>query len=210
MKAKILMAAFAAATLSTAAGAQSFQNGSFEDGPSAGSFTTLNGGSTAITGWTVTGNSVDYIGSYWQAADGGRSVDLNGNGQGGIAQTFDTTSNLTYRVSFSLAGNPDGAPDTKTISTVTTGGASNLFTFSTPGNTRTDMGWTPYSFTFKASGPSTTLTFASQDPGAYGAALDAVSVSAVPEPASWALMIMGFGLAGGALRRRRSAVAAVA
>jgi hypothetical protein len=30
----------------------------------------------------------------------------------------------------------------------------------------------------------------------------------VPEPASWALMIGGFGLAGAALRRRRSLVAA--
>jgi hypothetical protein len=30
----------------------------------------------------------------------------------------------------------------------------------------------------------------------------------VPEPASWALMIGGFGLAGATLRRRRSAVAA--
>jgi hypothetical protein len=32
----------------------------------------------------------------------------------------------------------------------------------------------------------------------------------VPEPASWALMITGFGMAGGMLRRRRTAVAAVA
>lgn len=32
-------------------------------------------------------------------------------------------------------------------------------------------------------------------------------LSSVPEPASWALMIAGFGLAGGALRRRMTKVA---
>jgi hypothetical protein len=32
--------------------------------------------------------------------------------------------------------------------------------------------------------------------------------AAVPEPATWALMIGGFGLAGGALRRRRMPAAA--
>lgn len=32
------------------------------------------------------------------------------------------------------------------------------------------------------------------------------TVSAVPEPATWAMMIMGFGLVGGSMRARRSAV----
>lgn len=34
--------------------------------------------------------------------------------------------------------------------------------------------------------------------------------AAVPEPATWAMMILGFGLVGGALRRRRSTVALAA
>lgn len=37
----------------------------------------------------------------------------------------------------------------------------------------------------------------------------ATSVSGVPEPGAWALMITGFGLAGASLRRRRATVAAV-
>ncbi|MGL4541450.1 MAG: PEPxxWA-CTERM sorting domain-containing protein, partial [Polymorphobacter sp.] len=37
--------------------------------------------------------------------------------------------------------------------------------------------------------------------------LDNVSVTAVPEPASWALLIGGFGLVGSALRRARKRAA---
>ncbi|MBS3962622.1 MAG: PEPxxWA-CTERM sorting domain-containing protein [Sandarakinorhabdus sp.] len=33
------------------------------------------------------------------------------------------------------------------------------------------------------------------------------SLALVPEPATWAMMIAGFGLVGGALRRRRAAMA---
>ena len=45
--------------------------------------------------------------------------------------------------------------------------------------------------------------------GGGGFALDNVTLNgAVPEPASWALMIGGFGLVGASLRRRRTALAA--
>src|SRR5687767_9703560 len=79
-----------------------FLNGSFESGSSiGGSFDTIAVGSSAITGWEVFGSSIDYIGSLWEAADGVRSVDLNGNaGPGGIRQTFDTLVNRQYLVEF--------------------------------------------------------------------------------------------------------------
>jgi len=107
-----LLSAFAlVAVAASQASAAPFTNGSFEltsgGNPGAG-FITKAGGDLSITGWVVTGDSVDYIGTYWQAAQGVRSVDLNGNDPGGIQQTFDTVAGQLYRVNFALAGNPDG------------------------------------------------------------------------------------------------------
>lgn len=64
-------------------------NGSFELGPSfSGDNVVLNGGSTAINGWQVTGHSIDLLGSTWKAADGVRSLDLSGWASGGYSADF--------------------------------------------------------------------------------------------------------------------------
>ena len=54
------------------------------------------------------------------------------------------------------------------------------------------MGWTLHSLDFTASGSTSTLSFVSTTGTAYGAALDNVSVTAVPEASTWAMMILGF------------------
>ena len=86
--------------LSVVANAAPFTNGSFEIGPATGTFTTLGTGNTSITGWTVGGSGVDYIGSFWQAQDGSRSLDLSALGAGSVSQTFDTILNQVYLVNF--------------------------------------------------------------------------------------------------------------
>jgi choice-of-anchor C domain-containing protein len=202
---KLVIAAIAAAVLPAAANAQAFQNGSFETGPTPGSFSTIGAGSTAITGWTVGGHSIDYIGSYWTAGEGDRSIDLSGNAAGSVAQTFDTIVGQAYAVSFLLAGNPDGAPAVKTVAVGATGNAIANYTLDSTGSSHAAMGWTDYTYNFVATGTSTTLSFASLDNSPYGPALDGVSISAVPEPAMWGMMIGGFGFAGMALRRRPTA-----
>jgi choice-of-anchor C domain-containing protein len=197
-----------AVALPATANAAAFINGGFENASvnPGGGFATLGTGSTAIDGWTVLGNSVDYIGGYWQPAEGNRSVDLNGTKSGGIQQTFDTTEGKQYKVTFSLAGNPDGGPIQKIVSTVANGNASQSYFFDTTGQTRSNMGWKQFSYIFTADGATTTLGFTSSIAGAYGAALDAVSVSGVPEPTTWAMMILGIGFAGVAMRRKQQAV----
>ncbi|WP_293347597.1 PEPxxWA-CTERM sorting domain-containing protein [Phenylobacterium sp.] len=52
--------------------------------------------------------------------------------------------------------------------------------------------------------------FGNNNDAADGYRLDSLTVTAVPEPTTWALMIGGFGLAGAALRRRRSLAVAMA
>ena len=164
-------------------------NGSFEQGPAipgGSSFLTLSGGSTAITGWTVTGSNIDYIGPSWSVSDGIRAVDLDGNSAiGGIRQSFATTPGLTYFVSFDLSGNPEGAPQVKQVS-VSVDGFTQNYSFDTAGQTRATLAWQYVNFSFLASGASATLSFTSLSPGgnSYGALIDNVSVVPVAPTAT--------------------------
>jgi choice-of-anchor C domain-containing protein len=195
-----LLAAAAAMLIAGSAQASIIVNGSFEQGPNPGSFMTLGTGNTQITGWTVTGGSIDYIGSYWNASNGVRSIDLSGNEPGAIAQSFATIAGRDYVVTFDLAANPDNAI-TKLLNVT----AGENFTQYSYAGTPQPLEWTPQVFNFFALGSQTTLTFAGGNPGPWGAALDNVNVSLVPvpEPATWAMLIAGFGLVGAVARRRR-------
>ena len=55
------------------------------------------------------------------------------------------------------------------------------------------------------------VTYTSRGQGSYGGNLSfAPAVSAIPEPSTWAMMIIGFGAVGVALRRRRKDIVRVA
>ena len=214
---RLLMGGLAAAVL-CAGGAHAattsnlLQNGSFENGTDPGVFITVPGGdSSTITGWTVGGDSVDYIGSYWQPEDGTRSIDLSGNGPGTLSQSFATTFGQTYNVSFWIAGNPDGPPPTKSISAQVLSGTDPVYSFSVAGHTKTNMGWVKENFTFTGTGYDT-LVFADLNSGSpYGTALDNVSVSAVPLPASAPMLgaaLVTLGVVGYGLKRRKATSAA--
>ena len=214
MRKTVLAAGLALASIAGAANAATIINGSFEIGPNPGSFATLGTGNTGITGWTVTNGSIDYIGSYWQAQDGTRSIDLAGSSVGTIAQDFATNIGETYAVTYWIARNPDGGVNART-GFVSAGGTQSQFTYGGSGN-RANMQWQQETFQFTATNAITTLSFAADAAtagGFYGPALDNVSIAtvaaAVPEPSTWAMLILGFGLVGGTMRRTRATKAAL-
>jgi choice-of-anchor C domain-containing protein len=188
------------------------QNGSFETAtvnPNPGDFIRLDAGSTAITGWTVSQGTIDYIGTYWQASEGSRNLDLSGANAGGIQQTFNTTVGKTYRVTFDLAGNPNTSPTIKQMR-ISAAGSSDNFSFDITGKSTTNMGWLSKSWDFTANSTTTTLEFISLTNSFDGPALDNVSVIAlsppptsIPEPSS-VLGLLSLGVLGisSALKRQ--------
>jgi len=162
-------------------------NGSFEQGPPPGSYLNVAYGSRTISGWLVTVEGVDYVGTLWRASDGARSIDLDGSAAsrlsppyaiGGIQQTIATTPGMRYEVSFDLAGNGFSGPPVKRMRLLAAGQSAD-FEFVTKGNSPTSMGWTRKSWTFTAASELTSIEFRSlnQSPATgYGAAIDNVAV----------------------------------
>jgi hypothetical protein len=220
--------ALAMAPSSASAATNLLVNGSFED---IGAGATPEGwggltyyvdgthpGNVALPGWTVESGSVDLTGTHttWGPADTGDfSLDINGWDAGTIAQSFNTVAGQLYHVSFAYSRNAAGAPDRATAD-VTAGG--HVFHVSAANDSSLygyggHMLWQTGGFDFTGTGHDT-IRLAATVQGNGGVFFDSVAVTgpsgAVPEPAAWALMIGGFGLTGAALRRRRTAVAAVA
>ncbi len=185
--------AFSALTLaiSPVQAAELVDNGGFETGDFSG---WTQGGNGAFTGVACNGSFTPASGSCVAYFGPVGSTGL-------LSQTFATTAGASYIFSYALAAG---------------GGATNSFTASFNGNVldsfsnTAGFGTTVRSFLVTATGATSTISFALRhDPSYY--TLDNVSVAAaVPEPATWAMMIIGFGVIGGAVRRRVAATARIA
>ncbi len=108
-------------------------------------------GQTSILGWDVVVQDVHYMGTFWEASDGIRSIDLDGltGSAGGITQTFSTVAGTQYKVTFDMAGNYANLPTIKPMS-VSADGQSQEFTLDVSGRSAQNMGWTPMSWSFVA------------------------------------------------------------
>lgn len=161
----------------------------------------------SIPGWNST--NVDIVNNFlgFGAYQGMNWLDLVGFGStGSISQTFNTVSGRRYLLTFAYSHNSLGGLGSAS-GLVSVGNLSRTVTHSTGNASNPD--YQIFSRTFTATGPTSTLSFVTTAGGGNaGLALDAVSVSAVPETATWAMLIGGFGAMGCALRtRRRSALA---
>jgi hypothetical protein len=174
----------------------------------------------AFDGWIVPVNNVDIVhqAGGWPASPVsqpqyldlvGSAPDGNG-GTGGISQTFGTTGGQKYALSFYVSNNPGGSPNPAAATVALNDGIANLLSFDVKhsGATTTNLHWMVYSTTFIADSAFTTLSFTENDhPGCCngGVVLDNVAVSPVPEPSTWAMMILGFLGVGFVAYRKRSA-----
>lgn len=200
---KNVLLAGAALTLATAAvttGAQASNlliNGSFETGD--------------LTGWTSTYGSYNPFGTtygsgmdgtYWHWLAGYETPITTYQNVSGL------TSGQSYVLTFIMASEFTHADS---VNVSVNGGSGTLFTAPAyiPGGFNGGFwdNWVSQTYTFTAGPGVNKIQFSTVglNQGGYDVGVDNVVLSAggIPEPASWAMMLVGFGLAGAALRRRK-------
>lgn len=202
-------AALAPASLSAA---ESLTNGGFE-APEVAGPCCITSPPTLIPGWTATPN-VNVVNGTFSSSPAGTNLALEGDqyldlvgqgGEGSISQTFATVEGQVYTLKFGYSHNLFSGLGSASARLLV-GSLSDSITHT--GGTNSNLNWVNYLGSFTALGNSTTLTFVNTAGGPNeGVFLDAVSVAAVPEPSTWAMLILGFGLLGGAMRRRSQALA---
>lgn len=227
---KFAFVAAAVATFALGGAAQAATNliinGSFEANAVSGNFLpSLTG--TALTGWTIDAGSIDLLssansGGQYPSASGSQSIDLAGStGTFGnsLYQDFATEAGKIYDFSFVILGSTDNInqqnPYTFTATNTFSNALNPLVVFSTNNvsHPNTDPDWYTISGSFTAASDLTRIRFTDTSTGMVnqGIYLDDVSVTAaVPEPATWGMMLIGFGGIGAALRSRRARKPALA
>ena len=165
---------------------------------------------TRYTASEVQTLSVDHYGG--ASPDGGNFMALDGDTQanGAFSQTITgLTVGATYRLSFYWAATQFQNRVGETTERLDVSFGDDSFSTSTVVNpTHGWQGWFTVTHDFTATSASQVLSFLSiGTPNGLPpvALLDGVSLTAVPEPATWGLMLAGFGAMGVAVRRRRRA-----
>lgn len=201
------------------AAASIITNGGFELGTFAGGNSLaqqIQPGGGELSGWTIGNAPATWYASGWN--NNPQQIPLNprtGNFGISIADGSVRTVNLSqtinllpfqqYQLSF-WVGNYSFNNGPAGLNVSITDGTSNTLLLSenvTAPLPSTSSTWTRFAFGFIADGTSNTISFSELNGPSY-IGLDDVSIAAVPEPATWAMMIAGFAAIGFAAYRRRA------
>jgi hypothetical protein len=199
MLSKLTLLCICLASLSVARAQNVLVNGNFDEPPP-----NMDG---TVTGWDVTGHVAAVTGQGFTTADQAAALSVSGSFEGDmLAQTFTTTIGQAYALDFDAGvyGKPTAGPLSLQIQVM---GTSTLLDQTVQPPNNNDFNPAPfnhYSYMFTADSTSTTLKFTDSGGGNQNAdvMVDTVSVSAVPEPASSALVIMGAASLGLVLSRK--------
>jgi Protein of unknown function (DUF642)/PEP-CTERM motif len=179
------------------------------------------GSTAAISGWTITNDTLLWIQTTSPPSYGGLTnspgnpgpffLDLTGQHDNqsfaGVQQTIATTIGASYRLTFDLGSAQQWGP-TDGI-TASAAGASQTFTLSNGGSSNL---WQTETLNFTATSSNTLIDLMGSSGIAY-VGLDNVDVEqtsgpitpGVPEPSTWAMMILGFmGVGFMAYRRKQN------
>jgi hypothetical protein len=231
---KIILATALAFAAASPAAASFITNGGFETGDYTGWTASVEGGSNGGIQVINYGSSLPFSGlSYQNNANGGTFfsvTDQGGPGSYSLTQSFTLTATTRVIIKFDMFANNAAGVDIANGRSAFAGANQNAvvdlliasasaFTNApgdivavlygpgsdTAGNPNP---WTSYSSALTLGAGTYQLRFAETDNQLFfNQGVDNVSVAAVPESATWAMLITGFGLVGAAARRRRAVAA---
>jgi hypothetical protein len=190
-------------------------NGSFElPLVPVGGYTNYAAGSASVVGWSIVGidaavtsGSFTQNGITFQAQAGNQWIDLAGvtsnSSLSGVSQSIVTTPGAAYEMTFYVGSATDGSVFFPSTIDLSVNGQARV-SYANLAAPTTSLNWKQFNVGFIAQGASTSLTFyngcASNN---FNCALDNVSVTAVPEPTSGGLLLMGLSAVVAAARARR-------
>jgi len=154
----------------------------------------------SVQGWDLSGGSwieVQHGSVAGLSHSGSQHVELDSTGNSAMSRIIGAGD---YVLSFWYSARPGVGADSNGIELWVDG--ANVLTLAEAGGSQT--AWTEHSYAFSLSGDGLIEFRAVGANDSYGGYLDDITLStaAIPEPASWALLIAGFGLVGAAMRRR--------